>query len=83
MKENIDTKFKKLQDQNKILLDQNQKLQLAVSQLMRRITLIERKANVMSHTLRLTESNVRQLGGKLEINEGKVQRVENILGRHY
>ena len=75
--------IERLEKQNKTLLEQNQKLQRTVQQLSRRVANIEKKANVMSHTLRLTETNVRQLTGKLQINESKVSRVENILGKHY
>jgi hypothetical protein len=69
-------------DRIKQLEETNKQLQRSVNLLLRRVALVEKKANVMSHTLRLTETNVRQLSSKLQINESKVSRVENILGRH-
>lgn len=69
-------------DRIKQLEETNKQLQRSVNLLLQRVGLVEKKANVMSHTLRLTETNVRQLTSKLQINESKVTRVENILGRH-
>lgn len=69
-------------DKIKNLEETNKQLQRTINTLLRRVAILEKKSNVMSHTLRLTETNVRQLSGKLQINENKVSRVENILGRH-
>ena len=69
-------------DKIKNLEETNKKLQQTINTLLRRVAILEKKSNVMSHTLRLTETNVRQLSSKLQINENKVSRVENILGRH-
>ena len=64
------------------LEEENKKLQRTIDVLLRRVAVLEKKQNVAAHTLRLTETNVRNLTAKLQINESKVSRVENILGRH-
>jgi hypothetical protein len=69
-------------DTIKQLEETNKKLQRTVNTLLRRVQILEKKHSVAAHTLRLTETNVRQLSSKLQINENKVTRVENILGRH-
>lgn len=66
----------------KQLEETNTKLQLALNALVGRVVALERKSSVTSHTLRLTENNVRQLQGTLQTTTQKVSRVENILGRH-
>ncbi len=65
-----------------LLEDLNQKLQRTVNALMQRMSQLERKTSNTAHQARVTENTVRQLSTKIQMNEGKVTRVENMLRKY-
>lgn len=76
MNKNNDTK------RIQLLEEMNQKMQRTINALMQRMSQLDRKTSNTAHQARVTENNVRQLQSKVQMNEGKVTHVENMLRKY-